>query len=116
SWRGRGGEIRAGGERLRERLSGGALLSASAQPIHPGELEQAVSALRESFDERHGGFGAAPQFPQASVIEFLLLRGERTMALHTLRAMASGGIHDHVGGGVARYSVDASWTVPHFAK
>ena len=50
------------------------------------------------------------------MIEFLLLRGEREMALATLRAMAAGGIHDQLGGGFARYSVDATWTVPHFEK
>jgi uncharacterized protein len=116
SWSEHREEIRAGGERLRQRLAGGALLSPSPEPIHPGELKAAVSTLRQSFDERHGGFGAAPKFPQASVIEFLLLRGERDMALTTLGAMASGGIHDHVGGGFARYSVDAAWTVPHFEK
>jgi uncharacterized protein YyaL (SSP411 family) len=109
-------EIRAGGERLRQRLSGGAQLSPSAQPIHPGALSEALELLRRSYDARHGGFGSAPKFPQASVLEFLLLRGEREMALTTLRAMAAGGIHDHVGGGFARYSVDASWTVPHFEK
>jgi uncharacterized protein YyaL (SSP411 family) len=116
SWDEHREEIRAGGERLRERLSGAARLSPSAQPIHPGELDAAVEVLRQSFDERYGGFGRAPKFPQASVIDFLLLRGERTMALTTLGAMASGGIHDHVGGGFARYSVDHSWTVPHFEK
>jgi uncharacterized protein YyaL (SSP411 family) len=116
SWAEQREEIRAGGERLRERLSGGARLSPSAQPIHVGELTAAVSVLRRSYDERYGGFGGAPKFPQASVLEFLMLRGEREMALRTLRAMASGGIHDHVGGGFARYSVDASWTVPHFEK
>jgi uncharacterized protein YyaL (SSP411 family) len=116
SWEQHREEIRAGGERLRERLSGAARLAPSSQPIHPGELDAAVRVLRQSFDERHGGFGPAPKFPQASVIEFLLLRGERTMALSTLGAMASGGIHDHVGGGFARYSVDQTWTVPHFEK
>jgi uncharacterized protein YyaL (SSP411 family) len=116
SWSEQREEIRAGGERLRERLASGARLEASTQPIHPGELDAAVGALRSSFDARHGGFGSAPKFPPASAIEFLLLRGDREMALGTLRAMAAGGIHDHVGGGFARYSVDRFWTVPHFEK
>ena len=62
------------------------------------------------------GFGRAPKFPQASLIEFLLARGERDISLATLRAMAAGGIYDQVGGGFARYAVDATWTVPHFEK
>jgi uncharacterized protein YyaL (SSP411 family) len=57
-----------------------------------------------------------PRFPQASVIEFLLLRDEREMTLATLRAMAGGGIHDQIGGGFSRYSVDEAWAVPHFEK
>ena len=109
-------EIRVGGERLRERLAGAALLTPSSEPIDPAGLEAAVAQLREAYDSRNGGFGRAPKFPQASVIEFLLLRGEHDMALGTLRAMASGGIHDQVGGGFARYSVDDTWTVPHFEK
>ena len=52
----------------------------------------------------------------SSVIEFLLMRGEREMSLQTLRAMAAGGIYDQVGGGFSRYAVDATWTVPHFEK
>jgi uncharacterized protein len=116
TWSERREEIRAGGERLREQLSGGARLAPSSQPISEHELDAAVAKLRESYDARHGGFGDAPKFPQASAIEFLLLRGERTMTLGTLLAMASGGIHDQIGGGFARYSVDASWTVPHFEK
>jgi len=116
AWDERREEIRAGGEDLRERLSGGALLTPSAQPIDQGILDAVVMRLKESFDARDGGFGRAPKFPQASVIELLLLRGEHTMALDTLRAMASGGIHDQIGGGFARYSVDATWTVPHFEK
>ncbi len=132
SWSERREEIRAGGEGLRERLRGGAELKPSAEPIEAAALEQAVARLRESFDPSNGGFGGAPKFPPASVIELLLARArglpdqtggsaenagsEADMALGTLRAMASGGIHDQVGGGFARYSVDATWTVPHFEK
>ena len=75
-----------------------------------------MAALRKSFDSVHGGWGGAPKFPQASVIEFLLARDEQPMALQTLRSMAGGGIFDQVGGGFSRYSVDARWTVPHFEK
>jgi uncharacterized protein len=116
SWSENREEIRAGGERMRERLSGGAQLSPSAAPLSEDALGAAVAKLQESFDPRHGGFGGAPKFPPASAIELLLLRGERAMALGTLHAMASGGIHDQLGGGFARYSVDATWTVPHFEK
>jgi uncharacterized protein YyaL (SSP411 family) len=116
SWRADSADIRAGGVRLGERLAGGARLSPSEQPLREATLTAAVESLRASFDERHGGFGHAPKFPQASLLELLLLRGEQEMALRTLRAMAGGGIHDLLGGGFARYSVDASWTIPHFEK
>jgi uncharacterized protein len=116
AWQERPQEIRAGGERLRERLSGASQLEPSAEPIRAELLDSAVARLRESFDAQAGGFGRAPKFPHASVIEFLLLRGEREMTRATLRAMAGGGIHDQVGGGFARYSVDRAWTVPHFEK
>jgi uncharacterized protein len=116
SWSENRAEIRAGGERLRERLAGGASLAPSTQPLAADALDAGVAKLRAAFDPVNGGFGSAPKFPQASVIEFLLLRGERTMALDTLLIMASGGIHDQLGGGFARYSVDATWTVPHFEK
>jgi len=116
SWRENGDEIRAGGERLREQLSGAARLAPTAGPVTEETLAYAVENLRQSFDARNGGFGAAPKFPQASVLEFLLARGEREMTGATLLAMAAGGIHDQLGGGFARYSVDAAWTVPHFEK
>ena len=120
AWSERSEEIRAGGEGLRERLSGGAGLKPSPEPIDVGALDVAVARLRESFDPVNGGFGYppshAPKFPQASVIEFLLCRDEQDMALQTLHAMARGGIHDLLGGGFARYSVDPTWTVPHFEK
>src|ERR671929_882868 len=101
---------------MAERLQGGALLAPSDEPITEAALEAAVAGLRSSFDSVNGGWGRAPKFPAASVIELLLRRGERQMSLYTLRAMASGGIYDQVGGGFARYAVDATWTVPHFEK
>ncbi|HEY4812298.1 MAG TPA: thioredoxin domain-containing protein [Solirubrobacteraceae bacterium] len=117
SWEQNRQEIRAGGERLRERLSGGSALTPSNEPLQQSALDRAVATLAESFDPRNGGFGTAPKFPQAPVLELLLLReAGRTMALTTLHAMAGGGIHDQLGGGFARYSVDATWTVPHFEK
>jgi uncharacterized protein YyaL (SSP411 family) len=116
SWSEQSEQIRAGGEQLRERLSGGAQLTPRDEPITDATLDAAVARLRESFDAQEGGFGGAPKFPQASVLEFLLLRGEREMTRATLHAMAGGGIHDQLGGGFSRYSVDRSWTVPHFEK
>src|SRR6202035_4630194 len=96
AWGERGEEIRANSEQLRERLSGGAVLRPTTDPVQETSLEVALDGLRGSFDAVNGGFGGATKFPQASVIEFLLARGERDMALYTLRSMAGGGIHDKV--------------------
>ncbi len=86
-------------------------------------LDSAFFAFRRSFDARLGGFGAAPKFPRPSVLNFLLRYGAltkndeaRDMVLVTLRAMAKGGMHDQLGGGFHRYSVDENWFVPHFEK
>ncbi len=116
TWGENAAEIRAGGERIREQLSRAARMEPSAEPFDAGALDTAVAVLRGSFDAVNGGFGGAPKFPQTPVLEFLLRHGEREMSLATLRAMARGGIHDQLGGGFHRYSVDASWTVPHFEK
>jgi uncharacterized protein len=109
-------EIRAGGQKIAERLQGGALLQPSKEEMDASALGEAIQRLRDSYDPAYGGFGGAPKFPPASAIEFLLRRGETEMTSHTLRAMASGGMYDQVGGGFARYSVDAHWLVPHFEK
>ena len=116
AWAERGEEIRAGGEQLREQLAGGARLVPAEGSFQESALEAAVDGLRGTFDAVNGGFGVAPKFPQASVLELLMARGECEMSLYTLRSMAGGGIHDQVGGGFHRYSVDATWTVPHFEK
>jgi hypothetical protein len=116
AWDTRREEIRAGSERISQRLQGAAALQPSADPMDPRSLAEAVAGLRAQYDTVHGGFGGAPKFPPASTLEFVLRRGETEMASHTLRAMASGGMYDQVGGGFARYSVDARWLVPHFEK
>src|SRR4029453_718256 len=116
AWDERRDEIREGGTRIAERLRGGALLQPSERELDVGALDEALEALRGQYDPANGGFGQAPKFPPASALEFLLRRGETEMTSHTLRAMASGGMYDQVGGGFARYSVDPYWLVPHFEK
>jgi hypothetical protein len=116
AWREQRSEIDEASERILPRLSGGALLNPSEDEIDPGLLDRAVERLGGSFDGMNGGFGGAPKFPPSSAIEFLLRRGETDMTSRTLHAMASGGIYDQIGGGFARYSVDARWVVPHFEK
>jgi uncharacterized protein YyaL (SSP411 family) len=116
AWDERREEIRQGGERIAEQLQGGARLRPSSEDFDPRSLDHAVENLRATFDAANGGFGGAPKFPPASALELLLRRGETGMAAQTLRAMASGGMYDQVGGGFARYSVDAHWLVPHFEK
>jgi uncharacterized protein YyaL (SSP411 family) len=116
AWRSQREEIRAQGERMADRLAMTSALQPSPNPIQEQSFDIAVQALRETFDRDHGGFGGAPKFPPASVISWLLRRGETQMSGATLRAMAAGGMYDQVGGGFARYAVDATWTVPHFEK
>jgi uncharacterized protein len=88
-----------------------------------GALDTTVKQFLDAFDRRNGGFGDAPKFPRPSELLFLLREHARTghelardIVLRTLRAMALGGMRDHIGGGFHRYSVDAGWRVPHFEK
>ncbi len=89
----------------------------------PEALRDGVEQYAAAFDRRRGGFGDAPKFPRPSELLFLLREHARTgadgpleMVAGTLRAMALGGMRDHVGGGFHRYSVDGDWRVPHFEK
>jgi uncharacterized protein len=97
-------------------------LAPSREPLTEDLLREAARGLRAQFDTEWGGWGQAPKFPQASVLEFLLrmhLRGDESalpMVTATLDAMAAGGMYDLVGGGFHRYSVDREWLVPHFEK
>ena len=86
-------------------------------------LELAYRGLARNYDIKHSGFGTAPKFPPTMSLDFLLRHWRRSgekyaleMAHDTFRAMVRGGIYDQVGGGMARYSVDAEWLVPHFEK
>ncbi len=86
-------------------------------------FDSAFNQFRRSFDPKLGGFGSAPKFPRPSVHNFLLRYWKRTgnpeardMVVETLLAMERGGIHDQLGGGFHRYSVDEYWFVPHFEK
>ncbi|MFL5822962.1 MAG: thioredoxin domain-containing protein [Solirubrobacteraceae bacterium] len=116
AWEKRREEIRSQGPEMIRRLGATATLEPSPEPISAPGIEAAVESIRHSYDAPHGGFGGAPKFPAADVIELLLARGETEISLATLRAMARGGIYDQIGGGFARYSVDAAWRVPHFEK
>ncbi|MCH2113747.1 MAG: thioredoxin domain-containing protein [Pirellulales bacterium] len=100
-----GGQMLAGGSLSQELLTG------------------AVERLGRNFDSAYGGFGGAPKFPAPMSLQLLLRqwhRGRDATALNmvcvTLDRMAAGGIYDHLGGGFARYTVDAQWLVPHFEK
>jgi len=116
----------------RERIdrSAAQMLAALAPPAlpEPAEhaptvLDDAVRALVAQTDRRHGGFGSAPKFPHPMAIDLMLRRYLRTKdetvwqaAELTVDAMARGGVHDQVGGGFHRYSVDTRWAIPHFEK
>jgi uncharacterized protein YyaL (SSP411 family) len=109
-------EIRERATGTRERLGAVGLIEPSPERAEAAQLEEAVARLRSAADMQRGGFGTAPKFPPASALELLLARGEREVVERTLDAMLAGGIYDQIGGGFARYSVDAEWLVPHFEK
>jgi uncharacterized protein len=88
----------------------------SREPLTESLLAEAERGLLSQLDPRWGGFGRAPKFPPASVLEFLLRRGALEPVRLTLDGMAAGGMYDLVGGGFHRYSVDPQWLVPHFEK
>ncbi|MFJ1709016.1 thioredoxin domain-containing protein [Kitasatospora sp. NPDC088346] len=125
AWRDRREEVGEVAARIRAELAERASVYGAAAHHPPGDadLHQALVGLSRSFDEKNGGFGGAPKFPPSMVIEFLLRHHARTgseaaleMAARTCEAMARGGLHDQLGGGFARYAVDAGWVVPHFEK
>ena len=123
-WQAKPDEIVQSADGLHQRLLEAAAHEPdSALALTPTVLQRAADHFKEEYDPRHGGFGQAPKFPRPSQPAFLLRHGVRTgdreavqMVLTTCDRMAAGGIHDQLGGGFARYSVDAQWLVPHFEK
>ena len=123
-WHERKMEIVASADELHARLE---LITARDTkeniPLTPQTLQRAANLFEESYDAVNGGFGGAPKFPQPSIPSLVLRAAKRSggdaavkMVLQTCDKMAAGGIHDQLGGGFARYAVDAEWLVPHFEK
>ena len=113
----RGGQVQAAFDRLYPTAP------AHRSGFSPIALDVALDGLKANFDKVNGGFGGAPKFPHPADLQFALRRyaatgdeDARDIALLTLEQMAEGGIYDHLGGGFCRYSVDATWTIPHFEK
>ena len=115
------------GERIITALKEGIKSEPSGAEIDSRAIEAAYQHFSDTFDAHEGGFGGAPKFPRPVTLNFLTRcyardphsdsgRHALEMVLLTLRKMAAGGIHDHIGGGFHRYAVDGVWHVPHFEK
>ncbi|MGI8984082.1 MAG: thioredoxin domain-containing protein [Acidimicrobiales bacterium] len=123
-WVERRDDVLAQASELTTALGRSAAIASTGEPLPgPGAVAAARDGLRQQFDNRWGGFGGAPKFPQPDLLELLLRAYRRdgdddtlAMVTVTLDAMAAGGMYDHLGGGFARYSTDAEWLVPHFEK
>jgi uncharacterized protein YyaL (SSP411 family) len=123
-WKTRREDIGHSAAKLHQHLANATdLEAAQGLLLTPAILENAARKFKAEYDPRHGGFGNAPKFPRPSQPAFLLRHGIRAgdqeairMVLYTCERMAAGGMYDQLGGGFARYSVDAQWLVPHFEK
>ena len=119
AWRDRREEVTTSAGQLVEAVGRSTALRPSNEPLTDAVLSAAVGGLRAGFEPAYGGWGRAPKFPNAPVLEFLLRRDSddaRAMVMKTLDEMAAGGMYDLLGGGFHRYSVDDRWLVPHFEK
>lgn len=123
-WQTRAEEVRGSAANMHKQLESFTTTEPVANLLlGPAVLKHAVQKFKAEYDPRNGGFGGAPKFPRPSQPSLLLCEGVKTadqeaikMVLHTCDAMARGGMYDQLGGGFARYSVDAQWLVPHFEK
>ncbi len=122
-WINRRDDAVTSGRELAQQLSDSAHIPPSNISLTPKLLDRAVTAIKQRFDARHGGWGGAPKFPAPQTIDFLLRSYQRSkdqtvlqQAETTLLKMAYGGMYDQLGGGFHRYSVDERWLVPHFEK
>ncbi|MBN1586554.1 MAG: thioredoxin domain-containing protein [Candidatus Omnitrophica bacterium] len=116
-------EVDALAAKLFDFLEQWAQLSSERQTVDAAWVDGAVATLGQAFDLENGGFGGAPKFPQSTALELVLRYwknsgqpGALEVVDKTLSHMAAGGMHDLLGGGFHRYSVDAQWLIPHFEK
>jgi uncharacterized protein YyaL (SSP411 family) len=109
-------ELRERAPETRTRLGAIGAIEPAGEAPGGGLLDAAIATLEQAVDMERGGFGGAPKFPPSSALELLLARGVEAPVQRTLDAMMAGGIYDQIGGGFARYAVDASWLIPHFEK
>ena len=123
AYRAKPGDIARSAASVREMYASAAEETRSAGPLTTELLDRAYRAIADRYDERNGGFEGAPKFPQTMSLDYVLRYWARTgieqalsIAMHSFKQMARGGIYDQVGGGFARYAVDAVWLVPHFEK
>ncbi len=122
-WRDDRAKVEDSGNGMVEQLKGFSTVTSEPSVLDDSAAESLYAHFRRSFDNRNGGFGGAPKFPRPVALNFLHRWFAQTkneealdMSLATLRAMAYGGMYDHLGGGFHRYAVDARWFVPHFEK
>ena len=128
AWKQDSAKISEQGTRIIEALSEATTASTGESArVDPAVIDAAYREIARTYDAHEGGFGGAPKFPRPVTLNFFFRVYARDpqssmgktaleMNLFTLRKMAAGGMHDHLGGGFARYSVDAFWHVPHFEK
>jgi uncharacterized protein YyaL (SSP411 family) len=123
AWREQRDDVIKQGAAVVQAVGGAQLAGGTTTPISATLLAASAAGLAREQDDLHGGFGGAPKFPPHMNLLFLLRHHERTgsaealeIVRHTCEQMARGGIYDQLAGGFARYSVDATWTVPHFEK
>jgi uncharacterized protein len=120
-------KIVAGSDKIVRQLQSAVEVAGSAEKVSDSVTGKAYEEFASQFDEKFGGFGDAPKFPRPVTLNFLFdiygtdaeLKESKhalEMVIFTLRKMAEGGIHDHIGGGFHRYSTDKFWHVPHFEK
>jgi uncharacterized protein YyaL (SSP411 family) len=122
TWREEKGRLLESGTEISEYIKKNQSVPGKSAKLNSEYLDQAAETLLQNYDWQHGGWGAAPKFPQPMAIEFLLRRAVRgdsialDIAKHALHSMARGGMYDLIGGGFSRYSTDNDWLVPHFEK
>jgi len=127
AWKSDREHIVAGSDEILGQLQTAIKVAAGDEKVSDSVARKAYEQFASAFDDKFGGFGGAPKFPRPVTLNFLfdfygsdpdLKEGKRAleMSIFTLRKMAEGGIHDHIGGGFHRYSTDQFWHVPHFEK